>query len=81
MLQAYNFKVIDKKIITLKEMSQKVEEAGGDIKVSLKQRLSRAFKFRGGWHVFKQALAYPGHLILNKIFKTYPDTIMLCQKC
>ena len=80
MLSENGFKIIDQKVGDMKEMSKKVEEAGGQTRSSIMQRCKRALKLRGAWHVFKQALAYPGHFVFNHLFTTYPDTIILCQK-
>lgn len=80
MLAENGFKIIDQKIGDTKEMIKMVKEAGGQTKVSLIQRFKRALKLMGTWHVFKQSLAYPGHFVFNKLFKSYPDTIFLCVK-
>ena len=74
------FKIIDQKIGDTKEMSQKIAEAGGQTNVTVKERATRAIKSKGWWHIFKQMLAAPLHFIFNKLFKTYPDSIFLCQE-
>lgn len=75
------FEVIDQKIGDTKEMKKIISNVGGDTNVSLIERLKRAVKSKGKWYTFKQILAYPGHKIVNSLFKTYPDSIFLCKKC
>lgn len=80
MLENHRFKIINYKIGDVKESKQKIEEVGGQTKVSFKERIIRAAKSKGWWYVFKQMLVTPGHLIVNKLFTTYPDSIFLCRK-
>ena len=80
MIQHYNLKVIDQKIGDVTTSKKIISEVGGTTSISFKERISRALKSKGLWYVLKQALVAPGHLILNKLFKTYPDSIFLCQK-
>lgn len=74
------FKILDLRIGDVKESKEKIAEVGGTINISLGQRMQRALKTKGLWYVIKQAIVAPGHYIFNKIFKTYPDSIFLCEK-
>jgi len=77
------FKIIDFQERNTPEIVEKIRAAGGDIFISntsVRDRISRAAKLNGWGHVIKQAIAAPGLLIVNKLFKTYPDSIILCRK-
>jgi SAM-dependent methyltransferase len=80
LMRRYNFRIIDQKIGSVGESQARIAEAGGQIEISLKERLSRAVKRRGLWYAFKQALAAPLHAVFNRLFTTFPDSIFLCQK-
>ena len=80
LIYKYNFKVIDQKLGEVNESKKIISEVGGTTAISFKERMHRALKTKGLWYVIKQAIVTPGHLILNKLFTTYPDSIFLCKK-
>jgi len=49
-------------------------------KGSLKERLTAVRKLRGIAYLFRRAIVLPFHILFEKIFKQYPDTLFLCKK-
>jgi len=83
LLAENGFKIIDFQERNTTEILEKIHAAGGDIFISntsVGERISRAAKLNGWWHVIKQMIATPGLWILKKLFKSYPDSIILCRK-